>query len=124
MSTFVPFAPRSKVLLGAAALLAMLGATQPIVAQPTQPPPGGDDAAKKAEEQKPKTVEEVLKDSDRIDGLFTLYRDRKTGQLRFLLQREQLDKPFLYFTYTENGVPAAGQSRRCCASAATTIASS
>jgi hypothetical protein len=111
MSTFVPFAPRSKVLLGAAALLAMLGATQPIVAQPTQPPPGGDDAAKKAEEQKPKTVEEVLKDSDRIDGLFTLYRDRKTGQLRFLLQREQLDKPFLYFTYTENGVPAAGQFR-------------
>jgi hypothetical protein len=85
-----------------------------------QQPPGTDAAAsgaaaaapaKPQEEQKPKTVAEVLKDSDRIDGLFTLYRDRKTGDLRLLLRQDQLDKPHLYFTYTENGVPAAGQFR-------------
>src|SRR5512143_1396040 len=62
-------------------------------------------------DEKPKTVEEVLKDSDRIDGVFTLYRDRKTGDVRMLLNAQQLDKPYLYFTYTENGVPAAGQFR-------------
>lgn len=63
------------------------------------------------QDAKPKTVAEVLKDSDRIDGLFTAYRDRKTGELRFLLRQDQLDTEFLYFTYTENGVPAAGQFR-------------
>ena len=68
-----------------------------------------DDKAKA--EEKPKTVEEVLKDSDRVDGLFTLYRDRKTGDLRMLLNAQQLNKPFLYFSYTENGIPAAGQFR-------------
>ena len=113
MPTFVPFAPPSSIRwLGVPALLAaMLCAAPPTFAQ--APAEGTEDAAKaaEAEEKKPKTVEEVLKDSDRIDGLFTLYRDRKTGQLRFLLQRDQLDKPFLYFTYTENGVPAAGQFR-------------
>jgi hypothetical protein len=67
--------------------------------------------AKPPAEEKPKTVDEVLKDSDRIDGLFTLYRDRKTGDLRMLLTAKELDKPYLYFTYTENGVPAAGQFR-------------
>ena len=66
---------------------------------------------KPAAEEKPKTVEEVLKDSDRVDGLFTVYRDRKTGDLRMLLTQQQLDKPYLYFSYTENGVPAAGQFR-------------
>ncbi len=54
---------------------------------------------------------EVLKDSDRIDGLFTLYRDRKTGALRMALTADELEKTYLYFTYTENGVPAAGQFR-------------
>ena len=53
----------------------------------------------------------MLKDSDRIDGLFTLYSDRKTGDLRLMLHAAELDKSFLYFTYTENGVPAAGQFR-------------
>jgi len=53
----------------------------------------------------------VLKDSDRIDGLFTLYRDRKTGDLRLELTAAELDKDYLYFTYTENGVPAAGYFR-------------
>jgi hypothetical protein len=67
------------------------------------------DAANSEDEQK--TIEEVLEDSDRIDGLFTLYRDRNTGDLRMLLSEDQLDKTYLYFFYTENGVPAAGHFR-------------
>jgi len=76
-----------------------------------QPPAAPDAAAQEKPPEKPKTVEEVLKDSDRIDGLFTLYRDRKTGDLRLALTTDELGKTFLYFTYTENGVPAAGQFR-------------
>jgi hypothetical protein len=67
------------------------------------------DDAEDAEE--PKSIEEVLEDSDRLDGLFTLYRDRKNGDLRMLLGADQLDRRFLYFTYSENGVPVAGSFR-------------
>lgn len=77
--------------------------------KPAAAPGSAEQPAKPPE--KPKTVEEVLKDSDRIDGLFTLYRDRKTGDLRLLLGKDELDKTYLYFTYAENGVAAAGQFR-------------
>ncbi len=64
-----------------------------------------------ADEDEPKTIGEVIENSDRIDGLFTLYRDRKTGDVRMLLNGDQLDRTYLYFTYAENGVPAAGLFR-------------
>jgi hypothetical protein len=96
---------RSAFLLFWTALLAVATAA----GQDASPPAAG--SGKPAAEEKPKTVEEVLKDSDRVDGLFTVYRDRKTGDLRMLLTAQQLDKPYLYFSYTENGVPAAGQFR-------------
>ena len=75
---------------------------------------GGQEESDNQEDPKtedPKTVEDVLENSDRIDGLFTLYRDRKTGDLRMLLSTDQLDRSYLYFTYAENGVPAAGRFR-------------
>jgi hypothetical protein len=76
---------------------------------PGQPAsPGGGDAGDEAE---PKSIGEILENSDRIDGLFTLYRDRKSGDLRMLLSADQLDTSYLYFTYSENGVPAAGSFR-------------
>lgn len=92
-------------------LLLPLAAALVVAPLAAQPPtaPAADSASKPPEA--PKTVAEVLKDSDRIDGLFTLYRDRKTGDLRMALTADQLDKSYLYFTYTENGVPAAGQFR-------------
>ena len=98
----VPETWRSSVALIAALLFVL-----PVPAQDA-PPKEGEPGAKPPE---PKTVAEVLKDSDRIDGLFTLYRDRKTGALRMALTADELEKTYLYFTYTENGVPAAGQFR-------------
>ena len=89
------------------ALVATLFFARSVPAQDAAPP--GDKPDAKPPE--PKTVAEVLKDSDRIDGLFTLYRDRKTGALRMALTADELEKTYLYFTYTENGVPAAGQFR-------------
>ena len=86
------------------ALIAALLFVLPVPAQDA-PPKESEPGAKPPE---PKTVAEVLKDSDRIDGLFTLYRDRKTGALRMALTADELEKTYFYFTYTENGVPAAG----------------
>jgi hypothetical protein len=61
--------------------------------------------------EKPKTIEELTKDGDALDGLLSLVRDRKNGDLWIRLRPEQLGKAYLYFGYTESGVTAAGHFR-------------
>ncbi len=58
-----------------------------------------------------KTIAQITENSERIDGLFTLFRDKNNGELRMLLRKEQLDTDFLYFTYVEDGVAAVGWGR-------------
>ncbi|MCZ6675203.1 MAG: DUF5117 domain-containing protein, partial [Verrucomicrobia bacterium] len=67
---------------------------------------GAEDEAE--EEEKEKTIEELTENSDLIEGLFTFYRDRKTGEVRLLLSEDDLDKEYLYFSYAENGPPESG----------------
>jgi len=102
------------LIVALAAAGCMLLAGPPLRAQ--EPDASGDDAAEAAgedaeDQEEPKTIEELLEASDRIDGLFTLYRDRENGDLRMLLSDDQLDRSYLYFTYAENGVPVAGSFR-------------
>jgi len=68
-----------------------------------------DDAEKKEEE--PKTIAELTKDSTRMDGLFTLFQNDKTGEVHMLVKADQLDREFIYFAHASNGVPALGISR-------------
>ena len=67
-----------------------------------------NDADEAEEEEKPKTIAELTEDMDRIDGLFTMFRDPKTGATKMLLQGDQLDSEFIYFKHTMNGVTDAG----------------
>ncbi len=67
-----------------------------------------DDEDKKKDEEKPKTIAEFTKDADRIDGLFTLFRDKKTGATSMLIKRDQLDKEYIYWMQVANGVVDAG----------------
>jgi len=60
------------------------------------------------QEAKPKTIAELVADSDRVEGLFTLFRDRKTGQVRMLVGKDQLDEEFVYFAQASNGLPQVG----------------
>ncbi len=80
-------------------ILACFALTRTAMAEPA------GDADKDA---KPKTIAELVADSDRIDGLFTLFRDRKTGQLRMLIKRDQLNEEFIYFAQASNGLPQVG----------------
>jgi len=61
-----------------------------------------------AEEEEPKTIAELTEEMDRIDGLFTMFRDPKTGATKMLLQGDQLENEFIYFKHTMNGVTDAG----------------
>ncbi len=53
----------------------------------------------------------AVKSSTSYEGLFTVYQDTVTGKTHLAIRPEQLDKEFIYFTYTENGVVVAGQFR-------------
>ena len=60
------------------------------------------------EEEKPKTIAELTEEMDRVDGLFTMFRDPKTGATKMLLQGDQIGSEFIYFKHTMNGVTDAG----------------
>jgi hypothetical protein len=44
-----------------------------------------------------------VKDLQKIEGLFTFYRDTVTGSLFMLINKEQLGEKYIYFAYSENG---------------------
>ncbi len=49
-----------------------------------------------------------LKKCKKIDGLLNLYRDTVTGQLLLKLNKNQLNKEYIYFSYVENGNNTTG----------------
>ncbi|MCL9980415.1 MAG: zinc-dependent metalloprotease [Bacteroidia bacterium] len=64
-----------------------------------------------AKGKKTETIDNKVKGCDTIAGLFTLYRDTTSGELFMQISPEQLNKEFIHFTYTENGVLEAGHHR-------------
>jgi len=57
------------------------------------------------------TVASKTKGCAKTTGLFTIYQDTSTGQAYMLINKNQLDKEYIYFAYTENGVIQAGHHR-------------
>lgn len=61
-----------------------------------------DDSTSGAE--KPKTFEQWIKGTERLDGLFTLYRDRTAGKLYAEIKPNQLDVNYLCTITLESGI--------------------
>ncbi len=59
-------------------------------------------------ETKDDTYEELVDGYEKIEGMFTLYRDLETGQTLMEIQPEQLNKNFLCFITLESGIGEAG----------------
>jgi len=59
------------------------------------------DSVKKKPE-KP-SIDDKVKSSKKIDGLFTLYRDTATASLQLYLTKDQLDKDFIYQSFSMGG---------------------
>lgn len=64
-----------------------------------------------ADKNKTATIESKTKNCVKITGLFNLYRDTTDGKLYMVVNDSQLQQEFIHFTYTENGVIAAGHHR-------------
>ena len=52
--------------------------------------------------------EEKIKGAEKMEGLFTLYRDKDKGNLYLEITEDQLNKEYIHFSYIENGVTDAG----------------
>lgn len=68
-------------------------------------PPGQVTAAPKV------SINDKIKSCHRKDGLFPLYQDTANGTVYMLVKAAQLDKDYIYFSYTVDGVVAAGHFR-------------
>ena len=51
--------------------------------------------------------ETIAASSEKHEGLFTLYQDSLTGSLHIAIAPDQIDREFIYFIPTVDGVPAA-----------------
>jgi len=94
-----------KLLLAATAsafLLGMVQAQPPVVTTSTQVKP---DTAKSTTATPPKkqTVAEKTKGNKKNEGLFTLYQDTATGSVQMYFRKDQLDKEFIYQSFSING---------------------
>ena len=67
----------------------------------------GEDTAKDKEEEQ-KTVAELTENSERYDGYFTVFQDKKTGETHLLIKADQIGEEFIYWVQVSNGVVDAG----------------
>jgi len=49
-----------------------------------------------------------VKDKKKISGLFTLYQDTASGSLQLYIKKDQLDKEFIYQSFSMGGPPSLG----------------
>lgn len=65
----------------------------------------------KANKDAPKKISELIKKSKKIDGLFPIYQDTITGNIKFVVSKEQINQEFIYFSQIADGVLEAGSFR-------------
>ena len=70
-----------------------------------------DKEEKEKKEKKEKTIEDLTESSRMIDGLFPIYQDTVTGELKMIISHDQLNKDFIYFSQIADGVTEAGSFR-------------
>ncbi|WP_420552991.1 zinc-dependent metalloprotease [Tenacibaculum aiptasiae] len=63
--------------------------------------------SKKKKKKKKKTIADLTKSSKKIDGLFPIYQDTITGDIKLLLKKDQLNKDYIYFSQIADGVTEA-----------------
>ncbi|WP_105258279.1 zinc-dependent metalloprotease [Pseudoalteromonas sp. T1lg88] len=67
--------------------------------------------AKDTEEEKTKTLAQTTADHILYDGVFDFYQDPKSGDNLMVITEAQLNKPYVYFAHTVDGVTDAGHFR-------------
>lgn len=64
----------------------------------------GNKITDKKKDEKSKTLEDYIKSSKKIEGLFDVYQDTITGQVQMLIREDQLNKDYIYGSQIADGV--------------------
>ncbi|MDH5598009.1 MAG: zinc-dependent metalloprotease [Cyclobacteriaceae bacterium] len=64
-----------------------------------------EETTEKKEEKKEEKVEDKVKKSKKIDGLFTIYQDTINGSVMLFLKKDQIGKEFIYQSFSMGGPP-------------------
>ncbi|MEQ9231339.1 MAG: zinc-dependent metalloprotease, partial [Cyclobacteriaceae bacterium] len=72
---------------------------------------GETEAPAEKKEDKKKTISSETKKHTKIDGLFTLYQDSTSGNVKMVISEDQIGKEFIYFGQVKDGVLEAGAFR-------------
>ena len=65
----------------------------------------------KEKPKKNKTISELTKTSKKIEGLFIIYQDTVSGELKMEIGYDQLNQDYIYFSQVADGVTEAGSFR-------------
>ena len=60
---------------------------------------------------KEKKIKDLVKKSEKIEGLFTIYRDTINGSTQMIISEDQLDKEYIHFSQVANSATDAGAFR-------------
>ena len=84
--------------------LVLVGFSTLAIAQqpPTPAAKPATDSAKPAAPKK-QTVADKTKGNKKVEGLFTIYQDTVTGSLQMYIRKDQLDKEFIYQSFSISG---------------------
>lgn len=98
---------KKSIIYSLAICVSIAGISQPSYAKRKKkdtPPPAAEAPKKDAK----KSIKEVTKPTKAKEGLFTLYQDTTNGSVYMKIRKDQLNKEFVYFNYSENGAITAG----------------
>ena len=99
-------------LLGGALLLAFLMPSGPLVAQNSRKSKRSSETTEKPQSKDaPKTLEELTKNCEALSGLLVVHQDTVNGGTWVEIPDSILGQEFIYFSYIEDGVAAAGATR-------------
>lgn len=65
---------------------------------------GGTEAEAPKKKSDIKSIKDITEKCIKIDGLFPMYKDTTNGNTFIEINKDHLDKEFIYFSYVENGV--------------------
>lgn len=91
-------------------MLAILVIGLPAEAQKKKKKKGATEAPAPKKDKK-KTIAGETKKHEKIEGLFTIYRDSTSGKMKMAIREDQLGKEFIYFGQVKDGVLEAGAFR-------------
>jgi len=63
------------------------------------------------EEEKKVYIEEMVKEYEELEGFFASFRDPETNEIYLKINKDQLNKEFIYFSHVINGVVAARRNK-------------